>query len=128
MFEDINHSGDGGIYAELLTNRAFQGNSSIFSIIQIPLIPGSGSDVKLGETPNLDGNVIVESENTRSPSGPVLTGWRTIGKAKMSLDKLHPLSEALPTVMQLDIAKDAKGEVGIVNHGETYLSQLHCRY
>lgn len=25
MFEDINHSGDGGIYAELLTNRAFQG-------------------------------------------------------------------------------------------------------
>lgn len=25
MFEDINHSGDGGIYAELITNRAFQG-------------------------------------------------------------------------------------------------------
>ncbi|KAF2204615.1 glycoside hydrolase [Delitschia confertaspora ATCC 74209] len=27
MFEDINHSGDGGIYAELVRNRAFQGNS-----------------------------------------------------------------------------------------------------
>jgi alpha-N-arabinofuranosidase len=26
MFEDINHSGDGGIYAELIQNRAFQGN------------------------------------------------------------------------------------------------------
>ena len=25
MFEDISHSGDGGIYAELLINRAFQG-------------------------------------------------------------------------------------------------------
>ncbi|KAF8600840.1 glycoside hydrolase [Ceratobasidium sp. AG-I] len=25
MFEDINHSGDGGLYAELLQNRAFQG-------------------------------------------------------------------------------------------------------
>lgn len=25
MFEDISHSGDGGIYAELLMNRAFQG-------------------------------------------------------------------------------------------------------
>lgn len=25
MFEDIDHSGDGGIYAELLVNRAFQG-------------------------------------------------------------------------------------------------------
>lgn len=27
MFEDIDHSGDGGIYAELLINRAFQGES-----------------------------------------------------------------------------------------------------
>ncbi|TLS31002.1 hypothetical protein PpBr36_02628 [Pyricularia pennisetigena] len=26
MFEDINHSGDGGIYAELIRNRAFQGD------------------------------------------------------------------------------------------------------
>jgi alpha-L-arabinofuranosidase len=26
MFEDINRSGDGGIYAELINNRAFQGN------------------------------------------------------------------------------------------------------
>ncbi|KAL2351838.1 alpha-L-arabinofuranosidase A [Cryomyces antarcticus] len=26
MFEDINHSGDGGIYAELIQNRAFQGS------------------------------------------------------------------------------------------------------
>jgi alpha-N-arabinofuranosidase len=25
FFEDINHSGDGGIYAELIRNRAFQG-------------------------------------------------------------------------------------------------------
>jgi hypothetical protein len=29
MFEDINNSGDGGVYAELVQNRAFQG-SSIF--------------------------------------------------------------------------------------------------
>lgn len=27
MHEDISHSGDGGIYAELLINRAFQGGS-----------------------------------------------------------------------------------------------------
>lgn len=33
MFEDIDHSGDGGIYAEMLINRAFQGEPSrpIFS-------------------------------------------------------------------------------------------------
>ncbi len=28
MFEDISHSGDGGIYAELIQNRAFQGSSA----------------------------------------------------------------------------------------------------
>ena len=27
MFEDINHSGDGGVYAELIDNRAFQGST-----------------------------------------------------------------------------------------------------
>ena len=27
MFEDINHSGDGGVYAELIPNRAFQGST-----------------------------------------------------------------------------------------------------
>src|ERR1700761_447927 len=27
MFEDINNSGDGGVYAELIQNRAFQGDS-----------------------------------------------------------------------------------------------------
>lgn len=26
MFEDINHSGDGGLYAEMIANRAFQGD------------------------------------------------------------------------------------------------------
>ncbi|KAF2431603.1 glycoside hydrolase [Tothia fuscella] len=100
MFEDINHSGDGGIYAELLTNRAFQ-----------------GSDVKLGQTPGLDGDVIVQSENPRLPTGPVLTGWQAIGNVRLSLDKLHPLSDSLPTAMQIDIPKNATGEVGFANHG-----------
>lgn len=33
MFEDINHSGDGGIYAELIQNRAFQGSTQYPSTI-----------------------------------------------------------------------------------------------
>jgi alpha-N-arabinofuranosidase len=33
MFEDINHSGDGGIYAELIQNRAFQGSTEYPSTI-----------------------------------------------------------------------------------------------
>lgn len=35
MHEDINHSGDGGIYAELLTNRAFQGQSLTSGAIEV---------------------------------------------------------------------------------------------
>jgi len=33
MFEDINHSGDGGIYAELIQNRAFQGSTEHPSVL-----------------------------------------------------------------------------------------------
>jgi alpha-N-arabinofuranosidase len=33
MFEDINHSGDGGIYAELIQNRAFQGSTEFPSAL-----------------------------------------------------------------------------------------------
>jgi alpha-N-arabinofuranosidase len=52
MFEDINHSGDGGIYGELLTNRAFEGSNIQFgTIADHPLIE------------------IVNPENTCEPYG-----------------------------------------------------------
>jgi alpha-L-arabinofuranosidase len=47
MFEDINHSGDGGLYGELLRNRAFD-----------------GSDVAWGTIPDILGSSIVYQENT----------------------------------------------------------------
>ncbi|KAF2492145.1 putative vacuolar segregation protein [Lophium mytilinum] len=90
MFEDISHSGDGGLYAELITNRAFQGYS---------------------------GNFILPSENPLVPGGPVLTGWAPLGDVRLSLDILHPLSDALPTVLQVDIPVNATGEVGFINYG-----------
>ncbi|KUI57625.1 Alpha-L-arabinofuranosidase A [Cytospora mali] len=43
MFEDINHSGDGGIYAELIRNRAFQGSSSSPSTLYPWTAVGSAS-------------------------------------------------------------------------------------
>jgi len=100
MFEDINHSIDGGLYGELLTNRAFQ-----------------GSNIQPGSVPGIAGNVIVDSENPTIPWGPVLTGWAPIGDVRMTLDTLHPLSKALPTVLQVDIPTNATGEVGIQNYG-----------
>jgi alpha-N-arabinofuranosidase len=47
MFEDINHSGDGGLYGELLRNRAFE-----------------GSDISWGSIPNIPGDSIVYQENS----------------------------------------------------------------
>lgn len=52
MFEDINHSGEGGLYGELLVNRAFD-----------------GSDVRFGAIPGFVGNGIVYQENTCVPTG-----------------------------------------------------------
>ncbi|KAL1637860.1 hypothetical protein SLS56_000417 [Neofusicoccum ribis] len=100
MHEDINHSGDGGIYAELLTNRAFQGSN---------IVPGA--------VDGLTGNSIISSENPVVPYGPVLTGWAPIGNVRLALDVLHPLSDALPTSLQLDIPANATGEVGFLNYG-----------
>lgn len=88
------------MYGELITNRAFQGSNVIF-----------------GAVPGLTGSLIVDSENECVPFGPVLTGWAPIGDVRMSLDILHPLSDALPTVMQIDIPSNATGEVGFLNYG-----------
>ncbi|KAK5941790.1 hypothetical protein PMZ80_005741 [Knufia obscura] len=100
MHEDISHSGDGGMYGELLVNRAFQ-----------------GSGATSGSLPGVPGNSIIGSENPIIPFGPVTTGWKPIGDVFISLTQLHPLSEALPIVLQLDIPFNVTGEVGILNEG-----------
>lgn len=43
MFEDINHSGDGGIYAELIQNRAIQGSTEHPSTLSPWAAIGNGS-------------------------------------------------------------------------------------
>ena len=57
MFEDINHSGDGGIYAELINNRAFQGNREYPSTLE-PWVPV--------------GNAILTLQNTSIPLSSAL--------------------------------------------------------
>ncbi|KAK6373358.1 hypothetical protein LTS17_008378 [Exophiala oligosperma] len=100
MHEDISHSGDGGIYGEALVNRAFQ-----------------GSGATIGPLPGIPGSSVQYSENPILPWGPVITGWRGIGGVNLSLTLLHPLSDALPVALQMDIPWDASGEVGILNEG-----------
>lgn len=60
MFEDINHSGDGGLYGELLTNRAFD-----------------GSDVTWGNVSTFIGDSIVYQENTCEAFGKYTTAHFT---------------------------------------------------
>ena len=71
----------------------------------------------IGGKPDLTGGVIIDSENKNIPYGPVLTGWHSIGNVTMSLDLLHPLSDALPVAMELDVSSKATGEVGFLNYG-----------
>jgi len=108
MFEDISHSGDGGIYAELLANRAFQGSNWNTTLI-----------------PDFNGSLIGKSENPVEPIAPVLTAWAPIGdNVRMTLDRLHPLSSALPTGMQIDFPENATGEVGFQNFGLSFAVPL----
>ncbi|KAK0257074.1 hypothetical protein LTR91_001589 [Friedmanniomyces endolithicus] len=101
MHEDISHSGDGGIYAELLANRAFQ-----------------GSNWNTTNLPDYNGSVIGVSENTIEPVAPVLTAWNTIGNGtRILLDRFHPISSAVPTGIEIDFPEDATGEHGFQNYG-----------
>ncbi|KAL8838644.1 MAG: hypothetical protein Q9170_002052 [Blastenia crenularia] len=98
--EDINHSIDGGLYGELVYNRAFQ-----------------GSNVITGKLDGSNQTGILQAENAEQPFGPTLLGWLPIGGAELSLDRSHPLSRALPTVMQVKFPLDASSEVGFLNLG-----------
>lgn len=75
-----------------------------------------GSDVTFGRVSNQRGARIVSSE-AEIPWAPTLTAWGPIGGAILSLDLVNPLSEALRTVMRVDIPQDAVGEVGFYNEG-----------
>jgi len=89
MFEEINHSGDGGIYGELIANRAMLDNA-----------PGASLD----GTPNYDPWTL---ETTGQAAG------------SLDLDAQDPVNTtALPESLHLTISRVASGErVGIVNPG-----------
>ncbi|GAB7364183.1 hypothetical protein MBLNU230_g4734t1 [Neophaeotheca triangularis] len=118
MHEDISHSGDGGIYAEMLSNRAFQ-----------------GSDWRVTNIEGFNGSFIFNAENPIEPIGPVITAWESVGdNVRLNLDRLHPISDALQNGIQLDIPFNATGEVGVCNTGwwgmdvspQTYKTFFHA--
>ncbi|THV46082.1 hypothetical protein BGAL_0418g00040 [Botrytis galanthina] len=79
MFEDINHSGDGGIYAELIQNRAFQGNREFASTLE-PWTAIGSSVLTLQNTSNPLSSALPTSVNVRASSnGTYANSTGTIG-------------------------------------------------
>lgn len=79
MFEDINHSGDGGIYAELIQNRAFQGSTEYPSTLT-PWGPVGGAVLALQNTTvplssALPTSVNVASSSVNGTIGLLNPGW-----------------------------------------------------
>ncbi len=113
FFEEINHAGDGGIYAELIQNRSFEEK-------EMP----SGYYVENGNLHSAKGlvnHITGESGNrTFRWSKEEFPGWTLKKeddvKADMRLTKLKPLHPETPNSMQITISS-AKRIVALVNSG-----------
>lgn len=81
MFEDINHSGDGGIYAELIQNRAFQGNREYASTLK-PWTAIGSSVLTLQNTSIPLSSALPTSVNVRALSNS--TSYNTTAKIGIS--------------------------------------------
>ena len=105
FFEEINHSGDGGLYAEMVRNRSFENNR----------VPEECTE---------------EGEYFISPSGWKLRkgdqaipklAWKLVaGKADASfeLDTATPLNDVSPTCARLEVTSlKSGGRAGIANEG-----------
>ncbi len=115
FFEEINHAGDGGLYAELVQNRSFE-------------------DGQLPEGFGLKGNIIVPPSVVNHLTGKVnqiedrkmrwnpdpIRGWSLQAKdpeaASIKVIKEHPRFNAAPHNLEVAI-NDASQEIHLVNSG-----------
>jgi alpha-N-arabinofuranosidase len=81
MFEDINNSGDGGIYAELIQNRAFQGSTeypstlSPWSAVGSATLTLQNTTLPLSKALPASVNVAAPSKSTSGKIGLTNPGW-----------------------------------------------------
>ena len=117
FFEEINHSGDGGLYAELLQNRGFEEQT----------IPGGFSQTGPGkiETPIFSDYLNHLSKQLKWDwdfNGKKMTGWEVAySGCTLTYDvetPTIPLHEATPNAMRLTIGDSAEGgSVKLINTG-----------
>lgn len=112
FFEEINHAGDGGLYAEMVQNRSFE-------------------EKEYPEGYSAEGNQLHSSPVKNHLSGTVsdlafrwnpeqCPGWtletRGSDQARMQLTKEKPLHAATPNSLQINIPKSAQ-QVSLINSG-----------
>ena len=99
MTEEINYSYEGGLYGELVRNRAFKADA-----IQEPIKPENYDPAK---------NYPVKIAVNNAPKF-----WSAVGSAKISLDTNTVLNDALNVSLKLDVSGAAKNSpAGVANGG-----------
>ncbi len=112
FFEEINHAGEGGLYAELVQNRGFEEKEhpAGYTTEGGKLHPGTAKNHLTGEI----------STGTFRWNEEEFPGWslETTGedKAQMKLTKNNSLHTATPNSLQINIPESAK-EVSLINYG-----------
>jgi alpha-L-arabinofuranosidase len=122
FFEEINHAGEGGLYAEMVLNRDFETTS----------IPVGSS---------MAGNLVRTKETwqERKVFGNELHGWSFLSEGgangDIRLQNVHPLNEKNPASMRLIVTKTGSRS-GVYNsgfwgmnfrQGETYHLSFYAR-
>ncbi len=103
FYEEINHAGDGGIYAEMVQNRAFEETQ-----------PAAGATMKDGQmvTPNGFTHPIWYKSDLHAWSVVADGGARVTA----SLDTAEPLNEKTPHSMRVEVA-DCGKRAAVANEG-----------
>lgn len=118
FFEEITHSGDGGLYAEMVVNRGFEDGN----------LP-SGTTYKDGfavaQSLPCYSNDSINNFKVKWNDGKAMNGWEVIGGdgkpfAYRIVDS-QPLHPATPHALQLDLSKSA-GDVQVINNGYWHMA------
>ncbi|GHV66266.1 alpha-N-arabinofuranosidase [Bacteroidia bacterium] len=110
FFEEINHAGDGGLYAELVQNRSFEEKEipTGYSVRDGRLYPAPVKN-------HLSGKVHNPSFKWNPEDIPAWS-LSDATKAKVSLSKKNPLFAEAPTQLQVTVS-DASKPVSVINSG-----------
>ena len=105
FYEEINHAGDGGIYAELVENRSFE-------------------EMEMSDNCRIEGTLLITDNGWRYglKFDSNMHSWSPVegsGEVKLSIDKNNPLNENTPNSLKVKVtgASGDSGTAGFANDG-----------